>query len=75
MLQALSRYPAGETELVTEFAKRLNLRRWLLKIAGRTFWRDISGIDFGFHLVGDEKRPSPRRETNPALRGTTGYDL
>jgi hypothetical protein len=36
MLQALSRYPDAETELVTEFAKRLNLRRWLLKIAGRT---------------------------------------
>jgi hypothetical protein len=37
MLQALSRYPDAEKELVTEFAQRLNLRRWLLKIAGRKF--------------------------------------
>lgn len=37
MLRALSRYPEAEKELVTEFAKRLNLCRWLLKIAGRKF--------------------------------------
>ncbi len=37
MLQALSKYPDAEIQLVTEFAKRLNLRRWLLKIAGRQF--------------------------------------
>jgi hypothetical protein len=35
MLQLLSGYPEAESELITEFAKRLRLRRWLLKIAGR----------------------------------------
>ena len=69
MLQALSRYPGAETELVTEFAKRLNLRRWLLKIAGRRLYRNISS------RARLEKAESEEvRRTRPC-GGATGHDL
>jgi len=36
MLQALSKYPQCENDLVAELARTLKFRRWLLKIAGRS---------------------------------------